>query len=96
MQAQIESLTQELGTDLADTLSPAEQREKARLTKEIETLKRQLAEFTDKRVEVWRKGARAVCVQGCRAAANTNRATQRPLETRTRRRRRSATRCRAS
>jgi len=66
MQAQIESLTQELGTDLADSLSPAEQREKARLTKEIETLKRQLAEVTDKRVEVRRNGFCYARIVPCR------------------------------
>ena len=52
LQAQVETLTQEMGTDLADALSPADQRDKARLTREVEALQKELTGATDKRVEV--------------------------------------------
>ena len=41
-----------MGTDLADALSPADQRDKARLTREVEALQKELTGATDKRVEV--------------------------------------------
>jgi hypothetical protein len=54
LQAQVDTLTQEMGTDLADALSATEQRDKERLTREVEAIQRQLAAVSDKRMEVCR------------------------------------------
>ena len=52
LQTQVESLQQEMKTDINKDLSPSDQRDKERLTREVEALKKELAALTDRRVEV--------------------------------------------